>query len=119
MAQIAFWGNAIANQLFEFLHLRESFLLRTRPHDVFSDPYFKDATGAWLKTDLSDFVLKCGQQLLGSPAGSEKPATLCAIFNLNPRKTFIHLPKSISPLSARDDAKLRKSRSGMTQNRLP
>jgi hypothetical protein len=95
VSQIPFRSNPIPDELLEFLHFGEAFLLRARPDDVFPHPHFKDAARTRLEADFADFILKGSEQFLRSPGSTKEPATLGAIFNLDTGATGDHSIESI------------------------
>jgi len=74
----------IADSLLDFLGLGEPTLLVPRPQGLPVDADFKDAAGrAGYQRHFGKFSLEGRQQLLREPGCAQKPATACAILDLN------------------------------------
>src|SRR3989304_5425381 len=75
---------AIPHELLQLLGLRKPPLLVTREDQLSIHPHFKYSSRAGDQSQLPEFILERGEQLLRHPRGTQQPSTLCAVLNLYP-----------------------------------
>jgi hypothetical protein len=97
MSELLAGGDAVTHALFEFLHFGKAALYAARPERFATGSDFKDPTGSGEQGQLSDFVLEREEQFLGHPRGTEEPAALSAVFNLDTRRFWHQRAAVLSP----------------------
>lgn len=73
----------VAEQLFEFLRLRVTSLLLTRPKDLPVDADFPDASAPRDERYPTQFVDEGRQQFLSHPRATQEEAALAAVFDFD------------------------------------
>ena len=84
MAEVFFWCDVVADELFELLHFREAALLFAVPNNgvVYGD----DVDSACVRRSEGDGLevfLKCCEEFLSVPCGAKEPTAAGAIFDGN------------------------------------
>jgi hypothetical protein len=90
MPQVSAGGDAIANELFEFLDLGEAPLACSGPYSVSFDSDLEHAANAWDQCEFADIGREGRQEFLSHPCGSEQPAALGTVLDLDSRRLGHH-----------------------------
>lgn len=101
MAEVFAGSDAVADELLEFLDVRESAGGCARPEKHSVRANVKDPAGSGDEGELADVILERGEQFLGHPGSPEEPTALGAVFDFDARTLRCHRRASVALLARR------------------
>ena len=81
MPEVLVRGDDVADQLLEFLEVRETPLFLAGPKGFAVDPHLEHSAGAGLQGDLAEFGFEGCQEFLRHPRGAQQPTAARAVFD--------------------------------------